>query len=271
MLDECYRSERMTVKRKKRGRSRPPRRRLHFERLSPTQFEEFVVDLLDELGLVNIDWRKGTGKKTSPSDSGRDIVCQEVRHEMDGSVHFERWFIDCKHSTRGLPVTELQNLLAWAQAERPDVALFVLSNFLSNAAKDYLDAYRNNQRPPFKIKLWERPTVEKVAGSKVALLRKHNLIEEPIRSLQAILKAEEEFFDKIWYDRHMQLMERYKADKTTFDPQVLKGAFAAAERKRKQYGAKNLGPWSTFEWGMLNGKLSALRWVLGSEWDFLDT
>lgn len=57
----------MTAKRKKRGRPRPPHRRLHFERLNPTQFEEFVADLLDELGLVNIDWRKGTGKKTSPS------------------------------------------------------------------------------------------------------------------------------------------------------------------------------------------------------------
>ena len=28
---------------------------------------------------------------------------------------------------------------------------------------------------------------------------------------------------------------------------------------------------SNFEWGMWNGKLSTLRWVLGSEWDFLDT
>jgi len=26
-----------------------------------------------------------------------------------------------------------------------------------------------------------------------------------------------------------------------------------------------------FEWGMINGKLSALRWVMGDEWDMLDT
>jgi hypothetical protein len=28
---------------------------------------------------------------------------------------------------------------------------------------------------------------------------------------------------------------------------------------------------SDFDWGYMQGKFSALRWVLGSEWDFLDT
>ncbi len=39
---------------------------------------------------------------------------------------------------------------------------------------------------------------------------------------------------------------------------------------RRQIPAE-LGPYTDFELGMLNGKLSTLRWVLGSERDFLDT
>ena len=30
-------------------------------------------------------------------------------------------------------------------------------------------------------------------------------------------------------------------------------------------------PQTDFEWGMVNGKLSAIRWMLGDEWDMLDT
>lgn len=49
------------------------------------------------------------------------------------------------------------------------------------------------------------------------------------------------------------------------------GALKAAAKVKKRCGVENLGSWSDFEWGMLNGKLSALRWVLGDEWDMLDT
>jgi hypothetical protein len=52
---------------------------------------------------------------------------------------------------------------------------------------------------------------------------------------------------------------------------VWEGALKAAARVEKEYGLEHLGPWSDFEWGMINGKLSALRWVLGDDWDMLDT
>ena len=44
-------------------------------------------------------------------------------------------------------------------------------------------------------------------------------------------------------------------------------------RVEKKYGKRKLRNYyhNDFEWGMLNGKFSALRWVMGSEWDFLDT
>ena len=52
---------------------------------------------------------------------------------------------------------------------------------------------------------------------------------------------------------------------------VWEGAEKSARRIEQRYGLDQLGPWDDFEWGMINGKLSALRWVLGDDWDLLDT
>ena len=41
---------------------------------------------------------------------------------------------------------------------------------------------------------------------------------------------------------------------------------------RERYGGEeNIRPENDFELGMMSGKLSALRWVLGEDWDMLDT
>lgn len=124
---------------------------------------------------MNIDWRKGTGLSTSPSDRGRDIQAEREQTEIDGSRYLEKWFIECKQHVKGVPPEKLQNILAWAAAERADKILIIASNFLSNPAKDYFKNYEESNRPLFKIRYWELPDLERLTLDKGKLKRKYNL------------------------------------------------------------------------------------------------
>jgi hypothetical protein len=117
--------------------------------------------------------------------------------------------------------------------------------------------------------------------------------EQDVRSLSELLEATDTLTTKIWYNRHKNreywvqkgktrlvssaewnaVYEKrgYKGVQNLMSADIWKGALKAAKRAEKKLGAWNFGPWTDFEWGMLNGKLSALRWALGDEWDMLDT
>ena len=219
---------------------------------------------------MNLDWRKGTGLATSPADKGRDIICERLREEPDGSQHLERWFVDCKQYKRGVPPTELQNLLAWSEADRPDIAVFMVSNFLSNPAKEYLEAYRKSRKPPFKIRSWEKPQLLRMLRRKIALQRKYDLTDIPIRSVKEILRAEEELETRVWYGRKGPAAH-YRAQGTPED--IIKGMLKGKRDAEKRFGKKSLmdNMKTDWDWGFVSGKLSAIRWVLGYDWDMLDT
>jgi hypothetical protein len=88
-----------------------------------------------------------------------------------------------------------------------------------------------------------------------------------------IHKAGEEFFEKVWWNRHQNWLYRLKTGEEKLSASqrlIFDRARKAARRIERRYGKKNLG-WDDFEWGMVNGKLSALRWVMGDDWDMLDT
>ncbi len=118
------------------------------------------------------------------------------------------------------------------------------------------------------------------------IMLEHSWTQEP-RGLTEILEAEDLLFHQVWYNRHWNMRIGIEdgnikvVDKETYprppgapetiQRDVLKGALKAARRVERRYGKKNLGQWDDFEWGMINGKLSALRWILGDEWDMLDT
>lgn len=150
-------------------------REFSFDHLTPTKFEAFCFDLIKELPFKSVNWRKGTGKPTSPADQGRDIEALRVVDDIDGQMETDTWFFDSKQTKAGLPPDKLHNSLTWASAERPAKLVIMCSNYLSNSCKEFLKKYTYENKPTFKIKVWELDTLRDFSIGKIKLLKKYKL------------------------------------------------------------------------------------------------
>ena len=92
-----------------------------------------------------------------------------------------------------------------------------------------------------------------------------------MRNETEILKVEQELYDKFWLMRHLELKrfnEIYGGDEPNDE-----------DAKKEQEVRNKISDGEMFEIktavgfdrGKIEGELSAIRWVLGHEWDMLDT
>jgi hypothetical protein len=170
--------------------------------------------------------------------------------------------------------------------------------FVTHNIKDFSQPNANNKLPhPDIATLFSRvrslyfitlgEALRRVRPEQFAdLMIEQEWIEEP-RRLTEIVDVIGELIDKVWYNRHQVTRAKIESgetkivDKETYpikdharrpiQRDIWEGALKSAAKVERKYGLDNLGPWDDFEWGMINGKLSALRWVLGEEWDSLYT
>jgi len=168
--------------------------------------------------------------------------------------------------------------------------------FITHNKLDFSDANQNDRYPHpdiasyfsrikslYFIKLSE--SLHRIRPELVSDIMMEEEFHFETRAFKDILEAEEELEQKIWYNRHQIRAEKIEASEiklinrkdftiesaqNTIVKEIWEGAKKSAKRVEKKYGKENL-LWDDFDWGMLNGKLSALRWVMGEDWDSLYT
>ena len=91
-----------------------------------------------------------------------------------------------------------------------------------------------------------------------------------MRNEKKILEAEERLNDIVWWNRHSVYKNELKITGDYPPDDIWDKALENAEHIEKEILKEEL-LLDDFNWGIVNGKLSAIRWVLGSEWDDLGT
>ena len=105
---------------------------IDFSQISDKAFENLCYDLLVKYDFQNLIWREGG------ADNGRDI---EGTYTFRNTIRNKetKWFFECKHYTKGVPTNELNSKLAWADAEQPSALVILISSYISNNARTWIE------------------------------------------------------------------------------------------------------------------------------------
>lgn len=234
-----------------------------------------VEELLDHPENIQIDCTVFQKARAANRAIDRQAPCHRDRNSMADAVLFEVY-----DELRAEPV---QEHISFA---------FITTNY-----KDFSEPKGDNRLPHADLKYAFNDKslflvdiarfVEDNAPGFHEIFDLEQGLSPTFRSLTDLIEAEHLLYRQVWYNRHMNL--RFHIDQGTHDivaeseyarsphrsdqtlDTVWERALAAAKATEDEVGIDNLGPWDDFEWGMVNGKLSAIRWVLGDEWDMLDT
>lgn len=106
---------------------------IDFNKISPKEFENLCYDILVRYNYQSISWRDGG------ADNGRDL---EANYTFSTMLHSKetRWFFECKlYNSGGVAVVDLNSKIAWADADKPDFLVFLISSYVTNNTRTWLE------------------------------------------------------------------------------------------------------------------------------------
>lgn len=84
-----------------------------------------------------------------------------------------------------------------------------------------------------------------------------------------ILMEYSELQDRVWYVRKLIMFEKMESGEEERKPEhepFIESAIQKMKKMEAEFGAENL-VYDDIEWGIIQGKMAAFAWAMGSEWD----
>ncbi|WP_430409817.1 restriction endonuclease [Kordia sp.] len=138
---------------------------IDFKKITFDKFEELCFELLLKHGFSKLIWRKGG------ADNGRDIEGQIIINNSLIGQYNEYFFFECKKYENAISPEKLNSKIAWADAEKPDHLVFLISSYASNNCRIWLNKIQNDKS--YKIHVIEGEELKRLISQHDDLVSKY--------------------------------------------------------------------------------------------------
>jgi hypothetical protein len=148
------------------------------KKLSATNFENLIYDILAVLGLENAVWR------TPGRDIGRDIEGIYFITDLSGHRQPQKWYIECKKYKSTIDWPTIRNKLSYAESHAAEFLLVVTTATASPQAVDEINRWNSINYKP-KIRIWGGYKIVQILEELPAIQIKYGLYINPITAAAA--------------------------------------------------------------------------------------